>query len=263
MLHPRVFCLILTVRVVSFDGVASACVGDLDGDARVGVAELVRCLGSFLGAKSDLACDDAYPDLSVSSLIRGVRNLLDGCPLPTLTGTSLPLPTPTTQPTSNASSTATATPRPTSTPSPTPAAPTDTPTAVGTSTSTPTATRTATRTSCVSDPPTIYSAMPFQESRGLVWHVTGWSRILLHGRGGVTALLGCDRVPVRNNPTGSQSFDLDVTLRQPGSNLLSVCTVPAMCGTAYCSRRRFECSAGTCIDLGNLSPLPRRDLACP
>ncbi|MFN8642998.1 MAG: hypothetical protein U0802_15585 [Candidatus Binatia bacterium] len=224
---------ILVACLVAIAPPAGACTGDLDGDGRVTVAEIVGCVDGLLAAAPAAACRAGYPALTIAALVRAVIQARDGCPA-----------------------------TPTSTPSPTAVA---TPTRAATAgTPTPTFTRapTATLTSCVSDPPYIRGVAtdPEQPFR---WHVNGWSRILLYGRGSLSASLDC-QAAIRVRTSGySQEYDLDVTLTPRGAHLVSVCTQPAICGTAWCRQRRIDCDASGCTDRGDLPPVLARDLTCP
>jgi hypothetical protein len=61
------------------------CVGDCDGDGRVGIAEIVRVV-CFLLCMDPLLCSCAEPALcpalNVAVLIQTVNNALNGCPKP-------------------------------------------------------------------------------------------------------------------------------------------------------------------------------------
>jgi len=116
-------------------GGAPGCPVDCDGNGRVAIHELVLAVGIALGRSPVASCPaaDSVVDgtVSISELIAGVRNALDGCPLaatPTPTATSTPTSTPLdvsptkTASTPGATNTPTSTPldvSPTSTPTPT------------------------------------------------------------------------------------------------------------------------------------------------
>lgn len=195
-------------------GSAVACNGDLDGDGRVTVGELVRCVDGLLGAVPDEECRAAYPGLTIAALVRGVRDALGGC-------------------------------RATATPTPPP------PVAA-------TASRTA--TSCVSEAPYLRAAVA-DPAQPYLWHVTGRSRVLQLGRGTVWASLDC-RQALAVRSLGSQEFALDVPLAHPGAHVVSVCTAPSVCGTAWCRQRRIACDAVACVDGGDLPPVLAADLRC-
>lgn len=195
-------------------GAAAACSGDLDGDGRVTVGELVRCVDGLLGAVPAAECRAAHAELTIDALIRGVRHALGGCP-----ATVTPTPTP-----------------------PVPASATRTP------------------TSCVSEAPFLRAAVA-DPGRPFLWHVSGRSRILQLGRGAVWASLDC-RQALAVRSLGSQEFALDVPLAHPGTHVVSVCTAPSVCGTAWCRQRRIACDAVACIDGGDLPPVLAADLRC-
>ena len=247
----RCLWLLLVACLVTRAPAAEACVGDLNGDSRVTVGEIVRCVGSLLGTVPAPECQQAYPGLSIEALIRGVNNALSGCPAtdtPTQTMTFTPSLTPTREPfpTPTASRASTAVPTPSLTP--------------GTPTPTTTWTPTRTRTSCVSEAPDVGPGTADTED-AFLWHFGGRSRILLNARGSVVASLNCGTEFAARSPR-PQEFDFEVELDHPGINLVSVCTSPAMCGTAYCRQRRIECDASACVDRGDLPPVPRTDLSC-
>ncbi len=96
---------------VTMAGVAVICVGDVDGDGRVSVAELIQGVNAALGAASDdvvAAFDrDGGGRVDIADLIAAVASALDGCD-------------PTPSPTDSATSTAVSTPTPTGVDTPTP-----------------------------------------------------------------------------------------------------------------------------------------------
>jgi len=150
-----VAALFFTVGVT--DRASATCVGDCDGDGKVGVNELVIGVNIALGDADLAAClqfdTDANHKVSVDELVRGVNNALDGCPPePIATGTPQSTDTPTATPSisSTPTITQTATITPSATVSPTPSRTgtitrSATPTRTPTITSTPTRTRTPTR----------------------------------------------------------------------------------------------------------------------
>ena len=88
----EIFDRVLTpLEVQAIAGIAAGgkckpprCAGDCDGDARVGIDELVRgvniALGSFLGGACSAIDLDADEMVSIAELIRAVNHALDGCP---------------------------------------------------------------------------------------------------------------------------------------------------------------------------------------
>ena len=116
-----------------------------------------------------------------------------------------------------------------------------------------------TPTSCVSEPPDIYTVTQVQES-AFRWHFEGGSRILVAPRGGLGAFRNCNPISVVTNGSGLFYFDVDLEPRV--TNLVSICTAPAFCGTAFCQQRRIECGESSCVDFGDLAPIPRSELQC-
>lgn len=148
--------------------VATACVGDCDGDERVTVDEIVRGVVIALGTEAVDSCVafDSNDDeqVTVDEILTGVRYALDGCPAvatptPPALPTSTPSPppdtaTPTAPPTGTATHASTNTPLPTATP-----VATDTPPPTSTRSATATFSHTATR-SCTPTPTSIATATP-------------------------------------------------------------------------------------------------------
>ena len=65
---------------------AQFCLGDCNADGRVAVVELIILVDIALGASPPSRCYD-IDDVSISALIRAVKNALDGCPpTPTTSG---------------------------------------------------------------------------------------------------------------------------------------------------------------------------------
>lgn len=223
----RLACfLVVLTSVLLLPRPSNACEGDCNGNGVVAVDELVRALAVALDAASIESCEPADVDgdaaISIADMVVCVAIALNGCPAPTPTAT----PSGTTSPT----------PRFSLTPTPT-------------------------RTSCVSDPPGIRSQGTGPSTdHPLRWRFEGWSRVLLHGRGGVLASLDCGTLfRVSGSTPGEYYFEVDL---HPGVNLVSVCTDPSACGTPYCRQRRIDCDASSCADIGDLPPVPRRELQC-
>lgn len=129
-----------TATAVILYAVASQgqCVGDCNGDGRVGVDELVLGSQIALGREGMSSCEDLDADgsgsVEIDELVDGVASAFRGCPdTPTPTANPTDTATPTASPSAMLSVTPTASPTP---------APSSTPTATSASTSTPTVTPT-------------------------------------------------------------------------------------------------------------------------
>lgn len=116
--------------------------------------------------------------------------------------------------------------------------PSATPTRTDTPSPTLRRTPSATPTSCVSEPPNFYVPTPSSDNP-FVWNVGGRSRVLLNGRGSVSASLNGQSLPVERS--GSQDFAVVATFEPGSSNVLAFCTHPSACGTPCCAQEAIVC----------------------
>ena len=101
---------LLLLLLLAFPSRGETCVGDLNGDGRVTVDELIRCINqmpllTWLPGLDECRAFDANMDgtIKVNELIAGVNNVLNGCPprpaaTPTPTRTATPTRTPIEEP---------------------------------------------------------------------------------------------------------------------------------------------------------------------
>lgn len=98
MSSVRMILAAMVLLVVGSEPTFAACVGDCDGDGRVGLNEVITAVGIALGHATVDACLDADPDgdgvTTLNELVAAVRSSLDKCGAPT--PTPQPTPTPTT-----------------------------------------------------------------------------------------------------------------------------------------------------------------------
>ncbi len=219
--QPVVVAASLVAALLASQPASAQCVGDCEGDNRVTIDDLIKGVNIALAVLPVSECPafaDDMGEVTISQLVLGVNNALNGCPEP--------VPTATATETATEAATATATDTPaeptaTATDSPPPATatatstvPADTPTATSTVelTATPTSTMPPTPTITNTPGPTATATEPFippGEAAG------GRAAIVSTGLGGIQSIVGAVVAIVTNQGTGALVFDPDEEIGGP------------------------------------------------